>query len=106
MYYIAANIGRNIGDTPMSESAWQSFQHDVATTLFQAGARLEDAHGIIEGVGGEWQGTPEESAHVWQLLTEAPSASTIADTKHTLKILARDYGQDAIALIVGESALV
>lgn len=106
MHYIAANIGRNVGDKPMSESAWGSFKLDVETTLFQAGARLEDAHGIIEGVGGEWQGTPEESAHVWQLLTDAPSASAIADTKHALKILARAYGQDAIALIVGESALV
>lgn len=106
MHYIAANIGRNVGDTPMSESAWQSFQHDVATTLFQAGARLDDAHGIISGTGGEWQGEPEESAHVWQLLTDTPSAHKLADVRHALGVLARDYGQDAIALIVGESALV
>lgn len=106
MHYIAANIGRNVGDTPMSDSAWTSFQHDVATTLFQAGARLEDARGIIAGAGGEWQGAPEESAHVWQLLTDTPSALTIADTKHALGVLARAYEQDAIALIVGTSTLI
>lgn len=98
---VSVTIGRNIGDAPMSMSAWMAFQADIA-------AALEPMKGenswteIHEGVG-EWGGVPEESLKFAILnATDAPEESVM----DALREACDRYQQDTVALAVGNSVLV
>ena len=104
MHYIAANIGRNIGDTPMSRDRWQAFQAktaDILTLCTPIGVTAQ-----VINYDGEWQGAPEDAAHVFALSPKPLTDKMRIVLESALADLAQSYSQDAIALIVGESTLV
>lgn len=108
--YAQANIGRNVGDIPMTEARWMEFQHAVAMRMGIAAMGKDGkpsgpdlsiavAHDCQFHYGrGMWDGVPEDSAHIsifWE------PGLDIDQLRGMLKSLAHKYGQDAIALIAG-----
>lgn len=126
--YIQANIGRNANGVnrttnepnavPMSDTAWANFQQDVKEEILSA---LWEANMPADVVSlsdfqvhtgmGEWDGVPEESAHVSVYFdsngTGVPfmMESIKANLDQRLSYLAFQYGQDAIAFVVTDSHL-
>lgn len=103
--YIQVNIGRNIGDAPMSDSAWEDFQDNVAMAIVSASAGTLPNVSIHFGEGF-WN-----DAVTGELVSE-PSAylSTIADVdlfalRTRLRALKGQYRQDSIALIAGSDLI-
>lgn len=115
MYIYEVTIGRNVNGEPMSEYQFEQFVGDALLhlwELFQATKRT-DAYGwdnpeyvaTIErhnGIG-LWEGKAEESTKL-TLLSEYPMTH-LNGFREQLSELARMYGQDAIALTIGESEL-
>ena len=111
--YIQANIGRNIDNHPMTDLSWETFRTATISAIISA---AHDA-GILLGRGdfqvhigtGEWQGVPEESAHVSIYYARPVSSRTVDTVRESLgeqlPFLAGSYGQDAIAFIVTDSHL-
>lgn len=102
--YVALNIGRNINGKPMPMQEWLGMQVNarVALTACIEGMR---ANGAINGEenGGQWAAdAPEESSHIWAVCDSVNEESL----KTNVRIIARAYCQDAIAVIIGESTLV
>ena len=94
--YVQANIGRNVGDVPMSDVRWHSFIRDVSDVLTSLGSGTPEVHRGL----GEWAGVVEESAHMSTFVRLTPvEASRVLDGR--LGTLAREYAQDSIGLIVG-----
>lgn len=102
MYSITATFGRNVGSTPMTLTNWELFKGDVAADM-QA-ALNTPTHELHTGKG-VWQGVEEESAKVTILRESEPTASELDATRRFLSELARQWGQDAIALTIGKSEL-
>ena len=92
------SIGRNVGDKPLSPDRWLAFKYAVRQCLG------EDATVHVDGATslGEWQGMSEESA-TWVADITPERASVLG--RHLAKV-ALEYGQDAIALTLGETRLV
>lgn len=102
MYYIAANIGRNIDTMPLSLHHWQAFQAKTADALtLTTGTTAQ-----VINYDGEWQGTTEDAAHVFVLSPMPLTDKMRALLTESLSGLAEQYKQDAIALIEGTSTLV
>lgn len=89
-------IGRNVADTPMSDSDWQSFIDDTRHVLDGA-----DIWTDAEYTGG-WEGQTE-NAHV--LVAGIPEGDH-TDIRSRLAKLADTYRQDAIGLAIGPAELV
>lgn len=130
--YIQANIGRNITVTatngpatatkPMDIRVWEKFQADTALVIRQVlsdelSTPLDNDTQTHTGMG-EWDGVPEESAHVSIYLDHDGRAwddfggrwyDRMPDVRNSLSRrlgdLAHRYGQDAIAFIVTDSHL-
>lgn len=92
------SIGRNVGDKPLSADRWLAFRYAIRQGLG------DDATVYVDGATsvGEWQGVSEESA-TWVADITPERASVLSG--HLAKV-ALDYGQDAIALTLGETRLV
>jgi hypothetical protein len=88
------SIGRNIGHEPMDYSQWGSFIADVEDLIRNHGGQV---YTIAYG-NGAWEDVPEESAVI--------VFAGAYDIDQDLSSLASWYGQDAIALLSGESSLV
>lgn len=108
MYSYTATIGRNVGETPMSDSDWETFIDDVTSDMSNSAWPNQIEAVEIHRGKGSWQGIEEESAKITVLLKSALPE----DGERSLNMLrgylsenARLYGQDAIALTIGVSEL-
>lgn len=115
MHYVQINLGRNIGDVPMSPEFWVGFNRSSLRALEELVVDIEgpdtNCNGRIErhlGVGHWDQGeASEESVHYSVLIdvskAKGPGEVAQAMTAFTreLRWLAESYGQEAIALITG-----
>lgn len=110
--YAQLNIGRGVGNdgVTMAADVWERFvgacgdalayaARDLAAgvTRTEMAGRVEVHHG-----SGVWQGVREDSAHV-SLFNE--HGISIAALRESVADLAHDYGQDAVALIVGSELI-
>jgi len=93
-------IGRNVGDQPMSDWAWETFRANVRGTL-SATVGVPDFE--VTGPGGSWDGVAEDSA-VFTVLDPKPGDE--GRLRSMLARLARFYRQESIALTFGYGELV
>ena len=120
--YVQVNAGRNVGTVPMSDERWDRFYAELSWALGRYAADMtpglewtDYALDAERHTGlGTWDGVTEESMHVslyWDDATPADKRDYAADLaagdtlRATLKALARGYGQDALALIVGSELI-
>jgi len=96
---VTISIGRNIDGRPMTDDRWESFRDAVSEAL-----AWEVATTYVDGAlsTGSWQGAPETSA-TW---VASLSESQLPTLRIRLRILARRFHQDAIALTVGATELL
>lgn len=99
---VTVSIGRCVGDVPMPDGRWSAFQDAVRfalsgceSTVFVDGASSV-GRWCDEATGSE---VSEDSA-TW--VAECGRPELLAEL---LAVLAGQYGQDAIALTVGETTL-
>ena len=104
--YVQVNIGRNVGGVPMSDERWDRFHADITMALLKA-YRGNGVPNVSFHTGeGFWNDETtgelmsEESAYI----------STFADIdafalRVDLARLRDEYGQDAIALIIGSDLI-
>ncbi len=110
MTYIQVNIGRNVGNEPMSEENWDWFQSSVKDTIASAIRVLNDVPRAeilsqIEthlGLGNWGEIDPEESAHI-SIFSEL--SIDLDYLRENLGLHRRMFDQDAIALIVGSELI-
>lgn len=96
---MTVTIGRNVGNVPMSDAHWQSFTADVLRNI-RANTRAIYFVGFGTGV---WEGTEEES---FTVISETPTTSAACAISVSLSFFAEAYGQEAIAVTIGETELV
>lgn len=98
MSTITVSVGRNVGNVPMSDQAWQDFRAEVRRALSMGTIHVDDARSI-----GEWLGVSEESSTFVADDFTPGAAEMVTDA---LAIIGGRYGQDAVAVTVGETRLV
>lgn len=103
---VTVTIGRNVADGrggqgPMPKDRWQDFRTIVRQSL--ANNLAPDFSASYDGTG-EWGGVSEESTTF--VFSGVTSTTPAADVRTWLSYLAREFGQDAIALTVGDTTLV
>lgn len=115
MYSYTATVGRNVPRTlivdgvnrkldpvPMSLTEWGQFVEDVEADMLSAVP--SDICELHRGTG-VWDGVEEESAKITLLRHAEASPEMLSELRRLLSENARQYGQDAIALTIGESEL-
>lgn len=104
MKSIVISAGRNIGLQPMDADRWNQLRAAVARVMESSNAQLwtRDAIGYGEWVGDDGTLIREESV----TYAGAVSDGALEKIQRDLQLLAKQFEQDAIALIVGESLLV
>lgn len=112
MFSITVTIGRNVTTShphparagrPLTLTEWSDFQADVRLALGNAvvnSADIEAHYGK-----GAWGGVEEDSFKVTALVSDMALVSAGA-LRRELASLAKEYGQDAIALTIGLSDLI
>lgn len=101
---VSVTIGRNVKNEPMSSVQWLVFIEHVEDALSVATAQNKTLHRATYTGAGEWDGSTEESANIVLILESARiNTGWLTDR---LAVLSARYGQDAIALAVGESTLI
>lgn len=103
--YIQANIGRNIGSEPMTDSEWHGFIDSVKFAFCfadQSASIMSDDISIHYGQG-EWDGVPEESAYI--SFFDANQTIDIKHLKTQFRIIKKWYEQDTIALVIGSELI-
>lgn len=116
MYSYTATIGRNyqprLANTasaprPMNLTAWEQFIEDVQADMHSTSENYQAGVATMEIHRGKRtrDGIEEEFAKITLLLDEALPADHVNILRRYLSELARQYGQDAIALTIGESEL-
>lgn len=107
MHVYTATIGRNVGVEPMPSARWHQFINDVHNDMVlfavEAAIHVEDIE-IHEGKG-RWLDKPEDSAKISILSPSLADDRALGNLRRLLSENARQYGQDAIALTIGESEL-
>lgn len=103
--YIQVNIGRNIGDTPMSDNMWDMFKEQIAQIIRRSvKADYRDVSGLNiefhEGLG-MW-GNQEDSCHI-SLYDER--GFDLLELQRDLKWMRSEYEQDSVALIIGSELI-
>jgi hypothetical protein len=101
---VTVTIGRNIGGSdavPMADHLWQEFRALTGSTL--ANLLAPDFSASYDGVG-EWDGVKEDSTLF--VASGVTSTATSETLRLVLETLARKFGQDAIALTIGQTELV
>lgn len=91
-------IGRNIGERPMAREVWSRFRRQVEGALYNLGFTVYFA-GVGEGV---FEGNEEQSA----TFVAGGSLADVPRLRLSLHTLARSFGQESIALTVGETEFV
>lgn len=95
---LVVSIGRNVGGEPMADEAWNDFRSDTAEAVREHVAGPV----VFAGSGyGEWEETREESFTI--LVAEASARyARYFELRAALGRLAREYGQDAVAVSVAD----
>lgn len=116
MHTYTATIGRNISAAhptrahqPLTLTEWEDFilavvedmRASAETSSYGAEMTIEVHRGK-----GMWNGVEEESAKIALLVEESLTDHAYAMLLGCLKFDARQYGQDAIAFVTGESELI
>lgn len=100
------SIGRNVGDQPLSTAEWTRFKSQALEEVRFAAA-LKGGQVVFHGEGqGQWAG--EDGVTVFEGSFTVVAAGPV-DTDllaETLAVLAWEFGQEAIAVTTGETALV
>lgn len=100
MTYVVS-IGRNIGSEPMSATEWSNFQRSLVATL--------EAYGLAVVFKGEGEGIYEderEDSFTLIAVGELSLRSSPLSFNASLATLAREYRQEAIAVVKGETTFV
>lgn len=107
--YAQLNIGRNVKNEPMSDWMWEWFQDGTVNVLIGAthvaaagrsGVKREDVQ--VHTGRGEWDGVPEDSAHISLFWEDGMDVEHI---RYQAGVVARTFGQDAIAVIIGSELI-
>jgi hypothetical protein len=99
---VTVTLGRNIGSEPMPEWQWDAFTLDVRKAL-SANTTGPDRFSETHTGTGQWQGVTEESR---KITVHAVEVILSEGLRARLWDLARHYGQDAVALTIGETHLI
>lgn len=104
MKSVVISAGRNVGPHPMDAERWQQLRAAVARILESSNAEIftRDAIGFGQWIGDDGLLVREESV----TYSGAVSDGALEKIQRDLQLLAKQFKQDAIALIVGESLLV
>lgn len=104
MSTFAVTIGRNVDGVPLSEEDWQAFAAETDQAVAWA---AETIHVRAAQHAGQWNDAPE-LACTWiaETIDDAGAHEDISALRLALRVLAGRYGQEAIALTVGETELV
>lgn len=106
MHTLTITIGRNIKNRPLPADEWGEFQIDTEDTV-KSVLDSENVEFIEAHYGtGYWSGQCEESCKIMFALTEPLSDVRISTLKRRLAVIRGWYGQDAIALNLGNSELL
>jgi hypothetical protein len=100
MLTVMVSIGRNVGNTPLSDRDWTFFLNDAADVIRR---QFEDAE--FHFGKGVWDGISEDSVHI-TVYRESVTEGMRYAYREGLSRLARHYGQDAIALTISEPELI
>lgn len=105
MRFLAATIGRNIGDKPMYSDKWENFKRELRQVMKEFAQREWEFTQELSGTG-EWDGISEENYRFEMYFQTGAETHNIEGLKAILKTLAWLYQQDGIALLTGESEVV
>lgn len=102
--YIQANIGRNIDNTPMTDTQWDTFTGSVAFAIYAAAtdSGFDPLDVEIHNGTGSYAGISEDSRH---LSAYSEAGFDLDSLRAELREIKGWYGQDAIALIVGSELI-
>lgn len=95
---VTVSIGRNVGTLPMLEHDWQAFAADTTRIV----RNLSSTVHFLGFGSGEYEGETEESYTI-VATTIVPSLQGMRDA---LALLARENGQEAIAVTSGMTRYV
>jgi len=106
---ITATVGRNVNGTPLPQERWDALKTRVLTALTYATTgkgKTETHYGV-----GAWDGVTEESVKIARYGTAWRRSSDFITEgfgwlRAELVEIARQFGQEAIALVVGEGELI
>lgn len=100
-YTLMVGIGRDVpGTGPMGSEDWTRFRSMVALAVTDSGHTP-----LFLGTGtGRWEGQEEDSYTVVALPNG--EEADVEQLKAHLGALSREFGQDAIAVTVGQTTLV
>lgn len=107
-YSTGTSVPPSMRGKAMPITLWEQFIEDVtadmAKALLGGTGEIGDVAEVHRGTG-IWQGVEEESAKITMLL-DLPALDDDLDTlRNYLSENARQYGQDSIALTIGQSEL-
>lgn len=96
---LTIGIGRNVKSEPMRTRDWEQFRAAVDASLYD-----RKLHPVFYGTGiGEYMGELEDSA-CW--VVAEYSDAQVELLRHDLARLAQYFGQDSIALTIGETEFI
>lgn len=96
MTTIVVSIGRNVGDEPMDAEQWLRFRGHIVDAVQEREFDI-----VFEGEGtGTYEGQREPSF----TLVATGRPTKVAGLYYALDDLAREFGQDSIALTAGNTS--
>ena len=96
-------VGRNVQGVPMSDERWSEFRSDLSDLVNEWADEIYTYEALGHGL---WDGVREDSV-TWVFSAYAEDCSThFRFRRQDIARLAAKYGQDAIALVRGESELI
>ena len=99
-YTCTVTIGRNIGDEPMSLTTWETFRDEVENVVTSFTTTEDRFTMDATTTHGRYGKTVEESA-TW--IFSADDFNIVNNIRPLLGQLARNYSQECIALVIGQT---
>lgn len=97
---ISIGRGAHVAQQPLSADDWRAFRNQVRTILTEVidgTVHVDDAQSV-----GEWNGVSEDSA---TFVAEVPQQA-LSVLRAGLRLVGRTWGQEAIALTIGQTEFV